>query len=702
MFFYLQKKSFFISFIITILFVNFSFANSLTLQNSNKSKPFIHLTKISTDDQFQVINKISKNPLCVKIVDSLGNPVANIPVFFEKVIIPENALGVKLSLDTVYTDQLGIAKTSLIFGNKSGEYVFMARCPEMIEDIILFKLYAYPTNWLFFLFTGLLGGLAIFLLGINRMGKGLQQTAGDRLRNILKSLTNNPVVAASSGIFIAMILQSSGATAAMLVNFVNAGLMTFAQTIWVLFGAGIGASIIAQLIAFKLTDYALLMLAIGTFAYFFIKSDFIKNLGETLLGIGMLFFGLYIMSEAFYPLENYKPFLYALSQLQNPFLGLLTGFVLTALVQSSGAFIGILIMLSIHGMIGLEAAIPLVFGANIGTSISGLLATINTNREAHKVAISLTVIKIIGVFIFIWWIPSFTKMILYISNDFHFIKYTSNARILATPRQIANAHTFFNVALAVIGLPFTNKLINLIDRLVPRKTYTEEETFKLKFLDDALLSTPTLAIGVAKKETLRMGQTIENMVKECMLPFTERNKEIINEIMYSEKKVQFLFNKINPYLIKLSRENIPGKGLDEVFLIMFTIKELEQINNIISEKISVEAKQWFSLKTEFSDEGKKELIRYYEITVEQMNRAIEAFAEMNIHEARILKKKFERGSVIAREFELNHYMRLKNEIKESLETSNLHIELINILKMINEHATNIAKLLLERIEKNAN
>ncbi len=676
-----------------ILFVSFILFVSISILFAEQ-KNSIHLIKINSDDSSVFYNPGSSVLLNIKAIDMNGNAVEGIPVSINKISFPENASEFSISKDTCYTNKQGIVKTQVILGSKTGEYILTARSSEVTGDMIIYKFNVQKQNWLFFLFIGLLGGLAIFLLGINRMGRGLQKTAGDRLRSILRSLTNNPLIAAGSGIFIAMILQSSGATAAMLVNFVNAGLMSFAQSIWVLFGAGIGATITAQLIAFKLTDYALLIIAVGTFGYFFVKNAFIKYLGETLLGIGLLFFGLYIMSESVTPLENYKPFVSILTQLNNPFLGILIGIVCTAMVQSSGAFIGILIILSIHRLIGIEAAIPLIFGANIGTTVSGLLATINTSREAHKVAISLTVIKILGVLIFVWWIPSFIKIIQYISND----ETNSTLQTLATPRQIANAHTLFNIVIALIGLPFTKKIITLTDRLVPVKYYSDEQKFKLKFLDDALLSTPTLAIRVANQETLRMGVAIENMLKECMLPFTERNENIIKEIEYKEKKVQFLFNKINPYLISLSRENIPGKGLNEVFLIMYTIKEFLQIKNIISEKIVAQAKNWLESESDFSEEGKKELIRYYEITINQTHSAIEAFAELNVHEAKALKKKFEDCSALAREFELNHYIRLKNEIKESLETSTIHIELINMLKLINEHSANIVKFLLDEIK----
>ncbi|MCP3997638.1 MAG: Na/Pi cotransporter family protein, partial [bacterium] len=222
---------------------------------------------------------------------------------------------------------------------------------------------------------GLLGGLGLFLFGMNMMSASLQRSAGGRMRAILGALTKNRFIGAGVGAFVTMVIQSSSATTVMMVSFVQAKLMTFAQTIGVILGADIGTTITAQLIAFKLTDYALLMIALGFGMRVFVKRDVIKVWGDVVLGFGLLFFGMAVMSEAMYPLRSFPPFIDMLRGLENPILGILVGAAFTALVQSSSAFTGILIVLAQQGFITLDAGIPMLFGANIGTCITAALAS---------------------------------------------------------------------------------------------------------------------------------------------------------------------------------------------------------------------------------------------------------------------------------------------------------------------------------------
>ncbi|MBW2562621.1 MAG: Na/Pi cotransporter family protein, partial [Deltaproteobacteria bacterium] len=235
-----------------------------------------------------------------------------------------------------------------------------------------------------FLIIGLFGGLAFFLYGMEKMSEGMKKSAGNKMRSILGALTKNRVIGLVVGAFVTMVIQSSSATTVMLVSFVQADLMTFAQSLGVILGADIGTTITAQLIAFKLTDYALLMIAIGFSLRMFGKNDNLKNIGEVLLGFGILFYGMKLMSDAMSPLRTWPEFINIMKGLENPFLGLLIGAAFTALIQSSSAFSGIVIVLAQQGLITLEAGIPLVFGANIGTCITAGLASIGTSREAKR------------------------------------------------------------------------------------------------------------------------------------------------------------------------------------------------------------------------------------------------------------------------------------------------------------------------------
>jgi phosphate:Na+ symporter len=279
------------------------------------------------------------------------------------------------------------------------------------------------------------------------------------MRVILAALTKNPVIALFVGAFVTTVIQSSSATTVMLVSFVQAELMGFAQAIGVILGSNIGTTITAQLIAFKLTDYALLMIITGFLMRFLAKNDNIRFTGEAILGFGFLFFGMKLMGDSMQPLRTYQGFIDIMKGLENPLLAVLVGSVFTGIIQSSSAFTGIVIVLAQQQMITLEAGIPMIFGANIGTCVTAGLASIGTARDAKRVAIAHVIFNTLGAALFIFWIPAFADIIRTIAA-----KINSD-----TARQIAKAHTFFNLSLALIFLPFTAIFARLIYRILPDK-----------------------------------------------------------------------------------------------------------------------------------------------------------------------------------------------------------------------------------------
>ncbi|RLC27701.1 MAG: hypothetical protein DRH32_09935, partial [Deltaproteobacteria bacterium] len=253
----------------------------------------------------------------------------------------------------------------------------------------------------------LLGGLSLFMYGIEKMSEGLKKSASRHIRNILGALTSNRIIAFIIGAVVTMLVQSSSATTVMLVSFVQAGLMSFAQSLGVILGADVGTTVTAQLIAFKLTDYALLMVAGGFAVRMMGKRHQLRGVGDVLLGFGILFYGMKLMGDAVAPLKACSDFIYLLNGLENPLLGIFAGAVFTAVIQSSGAFTGIVIVLAQEGLISLEAGIALVLGANIGTCVTAILASIGMEREAKRVALGHVMFKVVGVLIFVFWIPAF-------------------------------------------------------------------------------------------------------------------------------------------------------------------------------------------------------------------------------------------------------------------------------------------------------
>lgn len=392
------------------------------------------------------------------------------------------------------------------------------------------------------------------------------------------------------------------------------------------------------------------------------------------------------------PLKNYQPFIDAIIRLDNPMLGILIGTLFTAVIQSSAAFIGIVLILSIQGFISLESGIPLILGSNIGTAITAVLASIKTNIEAKKVAVAHTLFKVFGVLLFVAWIPYFADLVRWFSPEVSNVNDISDV----LPRQLANAHTIFNVLMTICFLPFVNTFAKFINKLMPEKKKKKQiEEFETKYIDNGMLNTPVLALNLAKQETVRMGHVVDNMIKEIIIPFFEKNQKCIKSIEDKEREVNFLRDKIKEYLIQISKENIEKERVDEAFQIMFTIKELEQIADIISTILLSKAKIWLSSNYEFSNEGKEEIQEYHSLIIKQFERSIDVFQNVNLTGINKLKKKLKSYNERGLELEKKHYQRLVNNVQETITSSKTHLELLEMFKQINQHSTNIGKILLK-------
>ena len=542
------------------------------------------------------------------------------------------------------------------------------------------------SEWLF-MFFGLIGGLGLFLYGMQLMSEGLQKSAGERMRSILGKLTKNKLIGVGLGTFVTSIIQSSSATTVMLVGFVNAGLITFARTIPVIFGAAIGTTITAQILAFKLDEYALLFIGIGFFVYFIFKNEKIKHIGTTILGFGILFFGMQIMSDTMAPLRTYQPFIDFLIHLKNPIIGIAAGMIFTAIIQSSSAFIGILIILAGQGMLSPEIVLPLILGANIGTTITAIIASLNANRDAKKVALAHFFIKFAGVLIFIFLIPEWLRLVEWLNPI--------NSRDISNvlPREIANAHTLFSIAITILFLPFSGLIAKILDKILPGKETPKQ--FQLRYMDNLLFPSPTLSLNLVKQEIIHMGEMVQNMLIDILLPFITKQDHQLKDIREKEQQIDFLQDTIKNYLIKISQKDLSEDRLNEVFQMLFTIKELEQIGDIISLNLYEKAKQWVNNNIEFTEEGKKELVLYHLKTEKQISRALEVFNEFSLERAQAIKEKFKKYRELAYELEKHHYERLKEHKQESIASSEIHLEVLGLLKAINTHATNIVRIMIE-------
>ena len=586
----------------------------------------------------------------------------------------------------------------------------------MFMPFVLYALPAYAAtgsgkeiSW-FFLAIGLAGGLAFFLYGMEKMSDGMKSSTGDKMRAILAALTQNRVVGMIAGAFVTCVIQSSSATTVMLVSFVQAGLMSFANSLAVILGADIGTTITAQLIAFKLTDYALLMIAIGFGTQMLSKNENTRNIGNVILGFGILFFGMKLMSDAMKPLRTYPAFIQMLEGLENPLLGIMAGAVFTALVQSSSAFTGVVIVLAQQGLITLEAGIPMIFGANIGTCVTAGIASIGMSREAKRVALGHVIFKIGGVLLFIFWIPKFADIVRFIADYFG----------SGTARQVANAHTIFNVTLALLFLPFTSFFSKLIVKLFPDKQQEIEIKPAVTYLDDNLIDTPALAINLTRAEISRMAKLLERMLRAIIVPFMSdpnlirrekslepaekklllqeipRNDEyfpqltLIEGLSMREEKIDYLQAKIKDYLINVSRQNVSSNQVDEIFGMMSIAKDMESIGDIVHRSMVPLIAKKQAIELDFSDKGKEELMIYHEKVCRQIRRLKEAFAQKDLDMADQIMESERKYLELESQYRVRHLQRLLNQQHQTVKTHEIHIDLMDLMKQIIVYSSNIA------------
>ena len=542
----------------------------------------------------------------------------------------------------------------------------------------------------FLIIIGLFGGLGMFLYGMEMMSDGMKMTAGNRMRSILKKLTSNRFIAVFVGAFITMIIQSSSATTVMLVSFVNSGLLNFVQALGVILGSNIGSTVTAQIVAFKVTDYALLLIAVGSIMALFSKKDSAKHIGFVILGFGLLFYGMKVMSDTMKPLRTDPTFNSILTSFENPFLGILAGAIFTALVQSSSATTGIVITLASSGSITLEAGIPLILGANIGTCITALLAGLKATRDAKRVAIGHVLFNVIGVLVFCFWIPTFADLVAQTTDN--------------VPRQIANAHTIFNIVSTMLFIPFAPFISRTIIRYFPDKEKLRNiEKPAILNLDEKVLSYPTAAINNAQAEISGVVGLTERVVGSLVPPFiTDKDQSdvenpelnLITGLHQRLEKIKYLNDNISNYLIKISQQDLTSHQSREVFALVSATNYLNSINDTVKLKFENLIGKKESLDEGFSDTGQEEILVYHAKLLKQIKRLNKYFAKYDRAKATKIMKKGKKYKSLEEKYRLEHFKRVSSNVSVSVATHQLHVELMDMLKQINTFIELIASTLL--------
>ena len=417
----------------------------------------------------------------------------------------------------------------------------------------------------------LFGGMALLLYGIRLSGDSLQRAVGGRLRQLLTGMSRNRVVAVVSGAAVTGIIQSSAATTLMLIGFVSAGLMTFRQTLGIILGADIGTTLTVQLIAFRVTDYAALLIGLGLATTLVARRSTPRDIGQAVLGLGLMFLGLKLILDGVAPLRSNDQAVELLRvATDTPIVAVLVAAVFSALVTSSAATIGLALALATQGLITLPGAVAIVIGANVGTCATALAASIGATAEAKRVAVAHIAFKLLGGALLFPLIGPFTALV--------------EASAADPARQVANAHTFFNLGISLLFLLFTPWAARAIEALVPQAP-TEETPFRCKYLDERALEQPSLALGQAHREALRMADVVQGMLRDALGAFHSDNLALIDDIEKRDDQVDFLEREIKLFLARLGREAM-GSDLSrkEIGMISF-IGNLENIGDIIDKNL---------------------------------------------------------------------------------------------------------------------
>jgi phosphate:Na+ symporter len=427
----------------------------------------------------------------------------------------------------------------------------------------------------------LFGGLALFLFGMEQMADALKAVAGERMKVILAKLTANRFMGAITGAFVTAVIQSSSVTTVLVVGFITAGLMSMAQSVGIIMGANIGTTITAQIVAFKVTKAALLMIGVGFSMLFASKQDKIKQYGAMLMGLGLVFFGMSVMSDAMKPLRSYQPFLDLMIQMENPLIGILVAAAFTGLIQSSSATTGIVIVMASQGFITLPAGIALAFGANVGTCVTAMLASIGKPREAVRAAVVHVGFNVAGALVWILFIDQHAEFVTWFSPSHP--ELAGVERLGAeTPRQIANAHTIFNLANTLIFIGFTTQIARLVERLIPDSPLEEAGmVVSAKYLDEELLSTPSLALDRVRLEVLHMGESVQEMLDKIMPAILNGNRDSLAAVRDMDDKVDILYEQIIDYMGQISKRSLTDGQTEEFLKLMEAVSDLENIGDTI-------------------------------------------------------------------------------------------------------------------------
>ncbi|MFJ6412480.1 Na/Pi cotransporter family protein [Terribacillus saccharophilus] len=527
-----------------------------------------------------------------------------------------------------------------------------------------------------------IGGLGIFLFGIKSMGDGLQRSAGDKLRDILDKFTTNPLMGVLAGILVTVLIQSSSGTTVITVSLVSAGFMTLRQAIGVIMGANIGTTITAFIIGLDVGAYSLPILAAGALMLFFFKNKKINNIGQIFFGFGALFYGLELMSGAMKPLRSLESFHDLTVQLSdNPILAVVAGTLFTVVVQSSSATIGILQGLYTEGLVDLQAALPILFGDNLGTTITAVLASIGASIAARRAAATHVLFNLIGSVIFLILLIPYTAV----------VNWMQSAWDLNPSMTIAFAHGTFNITNTLIQIPFVAVLAWIVTKLIPGDDKVVD--YNTKGLDPVMIQqSPSVALGNAKQEVVRMGEVAVQGLEETNQFLQTKQVKHANSAYQIEEAINTLDRKIMDYLVKISAESLSAQESEEHGALIDAVSDIERIGDHFENIIELVEYQQTN-KVKISSTAMEDLTEMFLLTTDTVKDAMLSLQNNDKNQAKIVVEQEKKIDMLERKLRKQHIQRL-TEGSCSGQSGIVFIDIISNLERIGDHAVNIAEAVL--------
>jgi phosphate:Na+ symporter len=520
----------------------------------------------------------------------------------------------------------------------------------------------------------LIAGISFFLYGMSLASENLQIIAADGVRQLMSKIANHRFLAILSGVALAVLLQSSGAVTVLLVNLASAGIVTLTQVMGVMIGATVGTTITVQLLSFNVTGVALYLIIIGFGVLFLSKRKKYIQIGKIIFGFGLIFYGLLLMGEAISYIRDVPAFK-SVTELfnQNPIVAFIFATAFTAIVQSSAVTVGLAMALALKGVISIYDSMFWVYGANLGTTATALLASLSGSYLGRQVAWAH----------FFYKAASISIIFLFTRPIAEFISHTGND----AAHQIANAHTFFNIFSAIIFFPFINKGAKFIEKIFPRPLSDKE--FRSKYLDAGSFASPAKAFANAIRETIRMADYALEMVRLSPRAFEKDDPNFIDDIGNVDKKIDILNREIKLYLVRLADENLSQGQHARVVNLIALVSDIETIGDVIDRNVISLASKKSQLKITFSREGWREVLDFHQFVVENFELALSAFSLNNRELAEKVIDNKHKLRLMEQKLRETHIERLHQKNQDSFNTSNIHLDLLSAYRRVNSYVCNL-------------